>query len=76
MGISGRLSDSLGSSKKKGLERALSEHSEVAVAGKVNEKSQANVKLNLLPLTIDTVDDFEKKYPKLIIQMRLLPYLS
>ena len=25
--------------------------------------SQANVKLNLLPLTIDTVDDFEKKYP-------------
>jgi len=26
-------------------------------------ESQANVKLNLLPLTIDTVDDFEKKYP-------------
>ena len=25
--------------------------------------AQANVKLNLLPLTIDTVDDFEKKYP-------------
>ena len=46
-----------------GIERALSEHSEVAVAGKVNGKSQANVKLNLLPLTIDTVDDFEKKYP-------------